>query len=94
MANGSKERRVSSTEARRELDHLYSLTYEELRRLASSLKRSDPGITLSPTALVNEAWLKLSHSPPAATVSPTHFKRIGRAPCVRFWWRRRDVAKR
>jgi RNA polymerase sigma factor (TIGR02999 family) len=65
---------------RRELDLLFSVTYEELRRLAASVKRSDPRATLSPTMLVNEAWLKLASSPPAAVASPLHFKRIaGRA---------------
>jgi RNA polymerase sigma factor (TIGR02999 family) len=61
---------------RRALDLLFSATYEELRRLASSVRRSDPGATLSPTTLVNEAWLKLASSPPIAVVSRLHFKRI------------------
>jgi hypothetical protein len=42
---------------RRALNDLFSLTYEELRRLASAVKRGDPCSTLNPTALVNEAWL-------------------------------------
>jgi RNA polymerase sigma factor (TIGR02999 family) len=61
---------------RRALDHIFSLTYEELRRLASSVKRSDPGATLSPTTLVHEAWLKLAHSPEVAGTGQLHFKRI------------------
>jgi len=61
---------------RRLLDRLFSVTYEELRRLASSVKRSDPLATLSPTTLVNEAWLKLRSSPGVADLSPLHFKRI------------------
>lgn len=61
---------------RQELDHLFSLTYEELRRLASSVRRGDPSATLSPTALVNEAWLKLADSPQVASTSQLHFKRI------------------
>ena len=36
----------------RTLDDLFSATYEELRRLASSVRRGDPSATLSPTALV------------------------------------------
>ena len=40
---------------RRALNDLFSLTYEELRRLASAVKRGDPSCTLNPTALVNEA---------------------------------------
>lgn len=61
---------------RQALDDLFSLTYEELRRLASSVKRSDPGTTLNPTALVNEAWLKLANSPGVSSASQLHFKRI------------------
>ena len=63
-------------EARRELDYLFSVTYEELRRLASTVRHSDPGATLSPTTLVNEAWLKLARSPRFASTSQLHFKRI------------------
>ncbi len=63
-------------EERRALDELFSVTYEELRRLASSVKRSAPGATLSPTTLVNEAWVKLANSPNFATTSQLHFKRI------------------
>jgi RNA polymerase sigma factor (TIGR02999 family) len=58
------------------LDDLFSATYEELRRLATSLRRNDPSVTLNPTALVNEAWLKLARSPEVASTSPLHFKRI------------------
>src|SRR5262249_38552692 len=61
---------------RQALDHLFSVTYEELRRLASSVRRGDPCATLSPTALVNEAWLKLADSPQVASTSRLHFKRI------------------
>ncbi len=65
-----------SPEQRRALDQLFSVTYEELRRLASAVKRGDPSVTLSPTALVNEAWLKLSKSPGFTAASRLHFKRI------------------
>src|SRR5439155_24213389 len=61
---------------RQALDHLFSITYEELRRLASSVRRGDPSATLSPTALVNEAWRKLAGSPQVASTSRLHFKRI------------------
>ena len=61
---------------RSDLDHLFSVTYEELRRLAASVRRSDPNASLSPTTLVNEAWLKLANSPWLASASPLHFKRI------------------
>jgi RNA polymerase sigma factor (TIGR02999 family) len=61
---------------RRALDSLFSTAYEELRRLASSVKRSDGNATLSPTTLVNEAWLKLSQTPSLGAISQIHFKRI------------------
>ena len=63
-------------EERQEIDYLFSVTYEELRRLASTVRRGDPSATLSPTVLVNEAWLKLAASPRFAATSRLHFKRI------------------
>lgn len=67
---------VAVAAQRRALNDLFSLTYEELRRLASAVKRDDPSATLNPTALVNEAWLKLANSPELASSSRLHFKRI------------------
>jgi RNA polymerase sigma-70 factor, ECF subfamily len=58
------------------VDDLYSATYEELRRLASRVRRGDPSETLNTTALVNEAYLKLAASPQLKAVSRLHFKRI------------------
>lgn len=58
------------------LDHLFSVTYEELRRLAAAVRRDDPAASITPTALVNEAWLKLARTPAVADTSPLHFKRI------------------
>lgn len=67
---------ASTPAKRRSLDQLFSVTYAELRRLAAAVRRGDPSATLNPTALVNEAWLKLAKSAPAAMDSPVHFKRI------------------
>lgn len=64
------------TADREELDRLFSETYEELRRLAAQVRRDDPRQTLNPTALVNEAYLKLARSLPPLPVSRLHFKRI------------------
>jgi RNA polymerase sigma factor (TIGR02999 family) len=61
---------------RREMDYLFSITYEELRRLAARVRLGDPSLTLNTTALVNEAWLKLAGSPRFASTSQLHFKRI------------------
>ena len=75
---GAAPARVGGAQAasQQALDQLFCVTYEELRRLASTVKRGDPSVTLSPTALVNEAWLKLMKSPAIAVESPLHFKRI------------------
>ncbi len=65
-----------ATSEQQALDALFDLTYMELRRMARSVKGADPGMTLNPTALVNEAWLKLRASPAFAQMTPLHFKRI------------------
>jgi RNA polymerase sigma factor (TIGR02999 family) len=57
-------------------DLIFSLAYEDLRRLARTVRRSDPQASVSPTTLVNEAWLKLSRSPGLAATTPLHFRRI------------------
>jgi RNA polymerase sigma factor (TIGR02999 family) len=67
---------AATPEERRALDRLYSATYEELRRLAASIRRGSSLVTLSPTTLVNEAWMKLASSPGVASKSRLHFKRI------------------
>lgn len=61
---------------RDKLNDLFSITYEELRRMAASVRRGDPGATLNPTALVHEAWLKLAKSPAFVSTSRLHFKRV------------------
>jgi RNA polymerase sigma factor (TIGR02999 family) len=41
-------------------DRLLAIVYDELRHLAArQLARESPGITLQPTALVHEAWLRI-----------------------------------
>jgi len=60
---------------RQELNELFGATYEELRRLASTVRSRTPSATLNPTALVNEAWLKLAGSPGFSAISPLHFRR-------------------
>lgn len=58
------------------IDELYSLAYDELRRLAGAVKHGDPFATVTTTALVNEAWLKLAASPHFRIVDERHFKHI------------------
>lgn len=60
----------------RSLNDLFSTIYEELRRLASSVRRNEVNATLNSTALVHEAWMRLRDSPQLAATSPLHFKRI------------------
>ena len=57
-------------------DEQFSLVYEELRRLAANVLRSEQNGRVTPTTLVHEAWLKLAHSPEVAETSPLHFRRI------------------
>lgn len=78
------------------LDELYSLAYEELRRLASVVRKGDAA-TINPTALVNEAWIKLADSPPLGAVDRLHFKRIAARAMRQVLVdaaRRRDAHKR
>lgn len=65
-----------SPEARARLDELFRTAYGELHRLAALVRGNDQAFTQSATALVNEAWLKLSGTPSVADVSPLHFRRI------------------
>lgn len=61
---------------REELDLLFTAAYDELRRLARTMRRTAPEATLSPTTLVNEAWLKLAGAESLKWESALHFKRI------------------
>ena len=61
---------------REELDALFTHAYEELRRLASAVRRGDPSATLTPTVLVHEAWRRLARGGESATQSEAHFKHI------------------
>jgi len=77
MANEHAAQSIDAIPVERQLlDHVYSVTYEELRRLASSVRRNDPAATMSPTTLVNEVWLKLAASPRFPLTNRLHFKRI------------------
>jgi RNA polymerase sigma factor (TIGR02999 family) len=62
--------------SREALDALFTLAYEELRRLAAAVRRGERHSTISPTGLVNEAWVKLAKTPPAILESRTHFTRV------------------
>ena len=67
----------TNTDYRIELDQFFSIAYEELRHLAASVRYSAaPNSPLSPSTLVNEAWLRLAHASNLAPDSKLHFKRI------------------
>ncbi|MEE8367811.1 MAG: ECF-type sigma factor [Thermoanaerobaculia bacterium] len=55
-------------------DQLYSLVYDELRRMArAKMARERPGQTLQPTALVHEAYLRLLGGQEHGWESRAHF---------------------
>ena len=82
---------------RDELNLLFAATYEELRRLARTLRQASPQAALSPTTLVNEAWIKLAGAQGMTWESPLHFKRIAARAMRQLLIgaaRRRSAAKR
>jgi len=58
------------------LDLLFSSAYEELKRLANTVRAGSPNDSLNPTALVNESYIKLAKSLRIVPQSRLHFKRI------------------
>jgi RNA polymerase sigma factor (TIGR02999 family) len=53
---------------------LFRLVYDELKRIArSQLRRAGGGLSLNPSALVHEAWLKLSQGSAPSLGSSQHF---------------------
>jgi RNA polymerase sigma factor (TIGR02999 family) len=61
-------------EDRQSLDSLLPVVYQELKRLAAGyLRRERAGYTLQPTALVNEAYLRLLKDDPQRWQNRAHF---------------------
>jgi len=58
------------------VDERFSLVYEELRRIASTLRHAESHATILSAALVDEAWAKLKNSPELAHTTTGHFKSI------------------
>jgi RNA polymerase sigma factor (TIGR02999 family) len=55
-------------------DELLPLVYQELRKLAAhKMAGQAPGHTLQPTALVHEAWMRLSGKEPGRFAGRAHF---------------------
>lgn len=68
------EPQPAATQTSGSVDTLFPLVYAELRRIAGSVL--GPGAnknTLQPTALINEAYLKLAHLPEATRWTRPHF---------------------
>lgn len=64
-------------------DGLAALLYERLRALAEAMMaRERAGHTLQPTALVHEAWMRLSSEPDARWNDRAHFLAVA-ARCMR-----------
>jgi RNA polymerase sigma factor (TIGR02999 family) len=62
---------------RQTLDEVYSAAYDELLRIASFVKHnSGPAATITPSTLVQEAWLRLAKSRKLAQYSEIQFKYI------------------
>lgn len=83
---------------RQALERLMPLVYGELRRLAASyLRRERPDHTLQPTALVNEAYLRLVDQRSVSWANRAHFFGIAAQLMRRILVdhaRRRQAAKR
>ena len=68
---------LSRRSAHAKAEELMPQVYEELRRLAGNyLRRERPGQTLQPTALVHEAFLRLSREKNQPWQNRTHFLAI------------------
>ncbi len=57
----------------RALDELMPMVYDELHRLAQAVLRNQPNQTLQPTALINEAYLKLFDGAEPQFADRAHF---------------------
>src|SRR5262245_59965271 len=100
MADRDSITRLLSTAARdpRSAARLYDAVYNELQALArASMRRESSGHTLQPTALVNEAYLRLLPSEAAGWENRGHFFGAAAQAMRRILVdhaRRRNAAKR
>jgi RNA polymerase sigma factor (TIGR02999 family) len=80
------------------LDDLMPLVYDQLRRIAKNyFRRERPGMTLQPTALVNEAYLRLVDQNAVKWQNRAHFYAISSTLMREILvdhFRRRRAAKR
>jgi RNA polymerase sigma factor (TIGR02999 family) len=58
-------------------DRLFALVYDELKRVARAhIRRSGPAVTVNPTALLHEAWIRFARSDAAALQGSAHFYNV------------------
>jgi RNA polymerase sigma factor (TIGR02999 family) len=84
-------------ETQHSVEEWFSLAYDELRKLAAGVRGRDPSQTLSPTALVHEAYIRLSSMHRVAPESRLHFMMIAARAMRRVLVdaaRQRSAAKR
>ncbi|HEY7855489.1 MAG TPA: ECF-type sigma factor [Terriglobales bacterium] len=96
--NAAPNSSLSRQAPRQAIDALLPQVHAELHRLAAAyLSRQRPGHTLQPTALINEAYLKLAAHPASGWESRSHFVAVA-ARAMRFilvdHCRQRGYAKR
>src|SRR5688572_25389192 len=73
MVTGSQGRRMTPDDGTLN-DEMFSVAYDELRRLAHALQRGRGHPTLNATALVHEAYIKLARAKRFRAESPQHLK--------------------
>src|SRR4051794_18968508 len=77
------------------LERLTPLVYEELRRMARRyMHQGAKGQTLQPTALVNEAYLRLVVVDGLAWQNRPTSSRSPRTSCATSWWMGREPVTR
>jgi RNA polymerase sigma factor (TIGR02999 family) len=89
---------ASSNSGPETVDHLAPLVYQELRRIARAQRRRAPSYeTMNTTAVVHEAYLRLSSRDDLAWESRVHFYRIASRAMrdvIVSYARRKQAAKR
>jgi hypothetical protein len=79
---------------REAFDQLIPLVYQELHRIAEGyVRRESRNLTLQPTALIHEAYLRLAQSGGAGCRIAHTFRRCGANLCVLAGQRRAQAAK-
>jgi RNA polymerase sigma factor (TIGR02999 family) len=73
LEDGQLINRDNRRDHRQALDQLFSVAYEELRRIAASVPHSGPNVNISTSTLIHEAWLKLVNSSKLELHSKLHF---------------------